>query len=422
MSSFRERHAMAFIMLTVLVDTIGFGIVIPVTPELIMELTGEGLSGAAQFGGGLLFAYALMQFVFAPVLGNLSDRFGRRPVLLVSLSALGLDYIFMGLAPSITWLFVGRLIAGAAGATHATANAYVADVTPPEKRAQRFGLVNASWGLGFVLGPVLGGLLGELGPRVPFFAAAGLALANVAYGALILPETLRPEARRPFTLARANPVGAVLQMRHYPLVLFSLGALVLYQIAHDANPSTWTYYTMLKFDWSERMVGLSMGMVGICMTIVQAGLIGAVIGRFGAKRTVYGGMAVMATGFLGFAFAPGTIWMFVFIVPFALGSVAMPALRGILSAHVPENAQGELQGAIASLVSLTAIIAPLLMTQLFAFFTGDAAPVYFPGASFLAAALLTFASAMLLSGVLRGAAPEAVSETSPPVAEEADAA
>jgi len=410
MSGFRERHAMAFILLTVLIDTIGFGIVIPVTPELIMELTGEGLSGAARFAGGLLFAYALMQFVFAPVLGNLSDRFGRRPVLLASLFALGLDYVLMGLAPSIGWLFAGRLIAGAAGATSATANAYVADVTPPGQRAQRFGLVNAAWAGGFVVGPVIGGLLGGLGPRVPFFAAAGLALANVAYGALVLPETLRPEARRPFTLTRANPVGAVLQMRRHPVVLLSLGALVLYQIAHDANPSTWSYYTMLKFEWSERMVGLSLGMVGICMTIVQAGLIGTIIAKLGEKRTVFTGMVLMATGFLGFALAPGSVWMFLFVVPFALGTVAMPALRGILSAQVEADAQGELQGAIASLVSLTAIVAPLLMTQLFAFFTDAAAPIFFPGAPFVAAALLTFASALLLARVLRGVAPRTARE------------
>jgi DHA1 family tetracycline resistance protein-like MFS transporter len=391
---------MLFILITVLIDTIGFGIVAPVTPELIMELTGQPISEAALYGGWLMFLYALTQFFAAPILGNLSDRFGRRPVLIASLFTLGLDYLLMALAPTLEWLFVGRAIAGIAGATFATANAYIADVSDPEMRAQNFGLLGSAWGLGFILGPVIGGLLGEYGPRVPFFAAAALAGANVLYGFFVLPESLPTEARRPFSFKRANPIGALAQMRKYPGVLMLFGALVLYQLAHDANPSTWTYYTMLKFGWSERDVGLSMGVLGISMVVVQGLLIRIVIPKLGDRRTVLLGLAVMATGYLGFSLA-GEGWvMLVFIVPFALGSLAMPALRSILSHRVGPDAQGELQGAMSSLMSLTAIVAPVFLTQLFGYFTSASAPVYFPGAPFMTAAVLTMGSAVVVAGVL----------------------
>lgn len=398
------RMPLIFILIAIGIDTIGFGIIIPVVPELIMELTGEGLGAAAIYGGWLLFCYALMQLFFAPVLGNLSDRFGRRPVLLCSLAAFGLDYTLMGLAPTITWLFIGRLIAGVTGATHATANAYAADISAPSERAKSFGLIGAAWGLGFILGPVLGGFLGELGPRVPFFVAAALALGNVLYGLLVLPETLPPEGRRPFRIGRANPIGAFGQMRAYPFVVGSLVALVFYQIAHDANPSTWTYYTMLKFDWSEREVGYSMGAVGLLLVAVQAGLIQILIDGLGELRTVYFGFAMMAVGYAGFAFSTSGWMMYAFIVPFALGGVAMPALRGLLSNQVPENGQGELQGALASLVSLTAIVAPLFMTQLFGFFTSGSS-LYFPGAPFLAASVLVVGSMVWFTRTLRVSPP-----------------
>ncbi len=395
-----SKRAMLFILITVLIDTIGFGIVAPVTPELIMELTGQPISEAALYGGWLMFLYALTQFFAAPILGNLSDRFGRRPVLIASLFTLGLDYLLMALAPTLEWLFVGRAIAGIAGATFATANAYIADVSDPEMRAQNFGLLGSAWGLGFILGPVIGGLLGEYGPRVPFFAAAALAGANVLYGFFVLPESLPTEARRPFSFKRANPIGALAQMRKYPGVLMLFGALVLYQLAHDANPSTWTYYTMLKFGWSERDVGLSMGVLGISMVVVQGLLIRIVIPKLGDRRTVLLGLAVMATGYLGFSLA-GEGWvMLVFIVPFALGSLAMPALRSILSHRVGPDAQGELQGAMSSLMSLTAIVAPVFLTQLFGYFTSASAPVYFPGAPFMTAAVLTMGSAVVVAGVL----------------------
>ena len=395
-----SKRAMLFILITVLIDTIGFGIVAPVTPELIMELTGQPISEAALYGGWLMFLYALTQFFAAPILGNLSDRFGRRPVLIASLFTLGLDYLLMALAPTLEWLFVGRAIAGIAGATFATANAYIADVSDSEMRAQNFGLLGSAWGLGFILGPVIGGLLGEYGPRVPFFAAAALAGANVLYGFFVLPESLPTDDRRPFSFKRANPIGALAQMRKYPGVVMLFGALVLYQLAHDANPSTWTYYTMLKFGWSERDVGLSMGVLGISMVVVQGLLIRIVIPKLGDRRTVLLGLAVMATGYLGFSLADEGWVMLVFIVPFALGSLAMPALRSILSHRVGADAQGELQGAMSSLTSLTAIVAPVFLTQLFGYFTSASAPVYFPGAPFMTAAVLTMGSAVVVAGVL----------------------
>lgn len=395
-----SKRAMIFILITVLIDTIGFGIVAPVTPELIMELTGQPISEAALYGGWLMFLYALTQFFAAPILGNLSDRFGRRPVLIASLFTLGLDYLLMALAPTLEWLFVGRAIAGIAGATFATANAYIADVSDSEMRAQNFGLLGSAWGLGFILGPVIGGLLGEYGPRVPFFAAAALAGANVLYGFLVLPESLPTDDRRPFSFKRANPIGALAQMRKYPGVVMLFAALVLYQLAHDANPSTWTYYTMLKFGWSERDVGLSMGVLGISIVVVQGLLIRIVIPKLGDRRTVLLGLAVMATGYLGFSLADEGWVMLVFIVPFALGSLAMPALRSILSHRVGSDAQGELQGAMSSLMSLTAIVAPVFLTQLFGYFTSASAPVYFPGAPFMTAAVLTMGSAVVVAGVL----------------------
>lgn len=396
-----DRKALAFIFVTVLLDMIGFGIVIPVMPELIMDLTGEGISQAAIYGGWLLFVYGAMQFVFAPLIGNLSDRFGRRPVLLFSLLMFTLDYVLLGFAPTLAWLFVGRLLAGIAGATGATASAFVADVSPPEERAANFGLIGAAFGLGFIIGPVIGGVLGAYGPRVPFFGAAILAFLNLVYGLLVVPETLPHDQRRVFDLRRANPVGALLSMRRYPVVIGLFAAMVFYQLAHDANPSTWSYYTMLKFDWSEREVGYSLGFVGVMFAVVQGGLIRYLIPRMGEVRAGYFGLTTMTTGFLGFAFSTESWMMVVFIIPFTLGSVATAAARGIVSNAVPDNAQGELQGATTSLMSLTAIVAPLLMTQLFGLFSGDGAPVYFPGAPFLAAAALTLTSLVVFARVMR---------------------
>lgn len=396
-----SAHSLAFILITVFVDTIGFGIIAPVVPELITELTGEGLSAAAIYGGWLMFVFAGMQFWFAPVMGNLSDRFGRRPVLLVSLIALGLDYLLMGLAPTLAWLFVGRVLAGAFAATHATANAYVADVSPPEKRAQAFGMIGAVWGVGFTVGPMIGGVLGEYGARVPFFAAAILAFANALYGLIVLPETLARDKRRPFSLARANPIGALGVLARKPGFVALLAAVALYAIAHDANPSTWTYYTMEKFGWSARDVGWSLGGVGVAVMVVQAGLVGPIVSWFGEQRAAVFGFGTMAVSFLGFATATESWVMYAYMIPFALGTVAMPALRSVMTEAVEESEQGELSGAISSIMSVMAIPAPLVMTRLFSYFTGSDAPIYFPGASFLAAGVLLVASSTIVMAVGR---------------------
>jgi DHA1 family tetracycline resistance protein-like MFS transporter len=377
-----------------LVDTIGLGIIIPVTPRLIAELTGEGISEAARWGGWLFFVYALMQFIFAPVIGNVSDRFGRRPVLILSLLAIAFDYALTGFAPTIGWLFFARLLSGAAGATYSTVNAYIADVSPPEKRAANFGLTGAAFGIGFVLGPALGGLIGEFfGPRMPFFAAAFLSLANAAYGTFVLAESLPSEKRRKFEIWRANPLGALIALKTTPAILALMGVVVLMRLAHDSLPATWTYYTIEKFQWSSADIGLSLAAVGILTAIVFGFLTRLVVPRLGEKRAVQLGLSCAALGFAGYALATRSWMMFAIMPVWALGGLATPALNAIMSRGVGDTEQGALQGAIASVGSLTSILAPVLMTSLFAFFTSSTAPIYFAGAAFLAAALFELAAA-----------------------------
>jgi DHA1 family tetracycline resistance protein-like MFS transporter len=392
----KRKAALGFIFVTLLLDVIGFGIVIPVFPKLISDLINGNLSAASQYGGWLMFSFAISHFLFSPVLVNLSDRFGRRPVLLLSLFGFGLDYLFLAFAPTIGWLFVGRIMAGIMGASMTTATAYIADVSEPEKRAQNFGLVGAAFGLGFIIGPVIGGVLGQFGPRVPFFAAAGLTFLNWLYGYFILPESLLPENRRKFDLKRANPVGSLFQIKRYPIIAGLVGSMIFIYIAAHATQSTWSYYTMEKFKWNEAWVGYSLGAIGIMVALVQGGLIRYINPKIGARRAIISGLALYVLGFTLFAFASKGWMMFVFLVPYCLGGIAMPALQGIISGQVPANEQGELQGALTSLVSVTSIVGPLLMTNLFAFFTGNKAPVYFPGAPFLMGALLTLVSLILI--------------------------
>lgn len=399
--SLNRPAAVGFIFVTLLIDVIGFGIIIPVLPKLIMHLTGETLSHASQIGGWLMFAYALMQFLCAPVLGGLSDRYGRRPILLFSLFGFGIDYVFQAFAPTIGWLFVGRLLAGVMGSSFTTGAAYIADVSTPEKRAQNFGMVGAAFGLGFIIGPAIGGLLGQYGPRAPFLAAAALALINWLYGLFVLPESLKPENRRPFDWKRANPVGTLLQLRKYPVISGLVASLVLLYIASQAVQGAWSYYTMEKFKWDERMVGISLSVVGLITAIVQAGLIRILIPALGQKRGVYAGLAMYCIGFTLFAFASSGWMMFVFLIPYCLGGIAGPSLQGIISTQVPSNEQGELQGGLTSLMSLTTIIGPPLMTGIFAYFTGPNAPVYFPGSAMLTGAFLTLISTLLAYRTLK---------------------
>lgn len=389
------KRALLFILVTVLLDSMGFGVIIPVMPELIMELTGEGLSRAAVYGGWLGFIYAALQFLFAPILGNLSDRFGRRPVLLYAVASLGLDYIVMGLAPTIRWLFISRAVAGIAGASFTPAHAYIADVSPPEKRAQSFGMMGAAFGAGFILGPALGGLLGELGPRAPFFAAAGLSLLNFIYGYFVLPETLDPSKRRPFDWRRANPIGTLIQIRKHPVVLGLLAVVFLWQVAHQVMPSIWSFYTMYKFGWTEVLVGASLAFVGTVMVLGQSTLPRVVIPRLGERRSAMIAMTVGGIGYAGYAFATEGWMMFAWLVTWLLAALTMPSIQALMSHRVAADAQGELQGAVGSLHSLSAIVAPPLMTHLFRLFTADEAPIHFPGAPFLLSAALALVGLLI---------------------------
>ncbi len=389
----QKKNALIFIFITILVDVIGLGVIIPVVPKLIANLTGEGLSEASRYGGWLMFSFAIMQFAFSPIIGGLSDRFGRRPVLLFSLLGLGIDYIFHAYAPTIGWLFVGRLIAGMFGASFTTAAAYIADISTPEKRAQNFGLIGAAFGLGFIIGPLIGGLAGSAwGPRAPFMVAAALTLLNVVYGYFILPESLSTEQRRPFEWKRANPIGSLMHLRKYPVVSGLVVSLVFIYIAAHAVQSNWSYFTMFKFNWDEKMVGYSLAVVGALIAGVQGGLIRVIIPKLGQKRSVYVGIGLYAIGLVLFGVASTSWMMFVFLLPYCLGGIAGPALQGIISAQVPPNEQGELQGALTSLMSVTSIIGPVLMNSLFAYFTAANTPVYLPGVSFFLGAFLTVLS------------------------------
>lgn len=384
------QHAVIFIFITVLIDMIGFGLIIPVMPELIEELTGLQANNAAVLGAWLMVSYAGMQFIFAPIVGGLSDRFGRKPVLLAALAGFTIDYLIMGFAPVFWLLVVGRILAGIFGASYSTANAFIADITPPEQRAARFGLIGAAFGVGFTLGPAIGGLLGDnFGPRAPFFAAAILAGANFVYGLIVLPETLKPENRRKFDIMRANPLGSLMQMRKYPAVLVLMSAIFLMLLGHSVYPAIWAYYTDFKFGWGPREIGLSLMAVGLSSAIVQGGLTRILVPRLGEWRavTLSLSLAVIAYALYGLATAG---WMVYAIIVFAaLGGIGQPALQGVMSRIVPQNAQGELQGAMTSLQSLSMIIGPLVMSRVFSHFSEDASVVTFAGAPFLLASGLT---------------------------------
>lgn len=385
----QRNKALGFIFITLLIDCTGIGLIIPVVPTLIQKMIGGDLSLASEYGGWLTFAYAFTQFLFAPVIGGISDMYGRRPVLLLSLIGLGIDYVFLALAPTIAWLFVGRVIAGFFGASFTTASAYIADVSTPEKRAQNFGMIGAAFGLGFIIGPVLGGVVSKFGDRIPFVVAAFLSLLNALYGYFILPESLKKENRRKFDWKRANPLGSLMHLKRYPAIAGLLGAMALLYIAGHSAQSTWTYYTMEKFKWDEAMVGYSLGAVGILIAIVQGGLIRYTIPALGQKKSVYIGFSLYLLGFILFAFATKGWMMFAILVPYCLGGIAPPAIQGIMSTQTPPNEQGELQGVMTGMMSLASIIGPLLMTNLFAHFTKAGSDVYFPGAPFIASAILT---------------------------------
>ncbi len=392
----KRTPGLAFIFVTLLIDILGFGLLIPILPKFVALLSGRGLSAGARDYGWLLALYGLMQFLFSPVLGTLSDRYGRRPVLLLSLLFSGLDYVIMALAPSLVWLYVGRILSGITGASFTAASAYIADVSPPEKRSQNFGLIGAAFGIGFILGPAAGGLLGAWGTRVPFWAAAGLAGANLLYGWLILPESLDPKNRRAFSWREANPLGALRVLGRYPVVWGLTGALAASNLGGQCLNSTWVLFTTARFGWGVRENGLSLAVFGAVALIFQVGLARVLLPRWGDRRTLVIGLAVGVVQFAAFALATRGWMIYVITLAGGLGFLSGQATQGLLSRQVGEDEQGTLQGALASLVSLTGIAGPVLATSLFAYFTRAAAPVKLPGISFLLAAALT-ALALALS-------------------------
>lgn len=394
--------ALGFIFVTVLIDIIGFGIIIPVLPKLIQDLTGGDMSEASRYGGWLMFTYAFMQFLFAPILGNLSDRYGRRSIILISLFGFGLDYLLLAWAPTITWLFIARILSGITGASITTASAYIADISTPEKRAQNFGMIGAAFGLGFIIGPFIGGVLGQYGDRIPFLFAAGLTLVNWLYGMFILPESLPADKRRKFEWSKANPVGSLLHLKKYPAVAGLIISLTLIYIGAHAVQSTWSYYTMEKFKWNSAMVGYSLAFVGLMIAIVQGGLIRVVIPKLGQSKSLFTGLVMYTIGMVCFAFAGSTAFMFASCFVYCLGGIAGPALQGIISSHVPSNEQGELQGALTSLMSATSIVGPPVMTNLFSFFSQPGGQIYFPGAPFIAGAIFFLISTIITFRSLQG--------------------
>ena len=394
------RHALVFIFFTVLIDSIGFGIILPVMPRLLTALTGETTAAVTPIAGFLLTTYAVMQFACGPIMGNLGDRYGRRPVLLGSLAAFGFDYLLMGFAPSVGWLFLGRAIAGVAGAVYSPAMAYIADVSTPEKRAQSFGIMGAAFGGGFILGPAIGGLLGSLGPRAPFLVAAALAGLNFLYGYFVLPESLPRERRRKFEWSRANPLGTLLALRRYPAVIAIAGAVFLWQLAHQVYPSTWAFFAKIRFQWTEIEIGASLAFVGILMAFTQGYLTGKIVPRIGEYRAVLLGVGSGMVSMLMLAFATQSWFAYLAMAAGTLQGLAYPSMNAIMSKQVPANEQGELQGGVASMMSLTTIIGPLIMTQTLGRFSAPGAPFYFPGAAFVLASALALLSLAIVLRVL----------------------
>ena len=382
------RLPLVFILMTVMIDAMGVGLIMPIMPGLIVEVQGGTLADAALWGGILATVFALMQFFFSPILGNLSDAYGRRPVLLVSLFIMALDYLVMALAGTIWLLFLGRVVGGITAATHSTAGAYMADISKPTEKAANFGLIGAAFGVGFVLGPLIGGLLGEFGTRAPFYAAAILAALNFVLGWFVLNETVTEENRRPFDLRRASPMGSIRAMARIPGVLRLLWVFFLYSVAIYVYPAIWSYFTEERFDWSPQMIGLSLGIFGASMASVQGGVLRHVVRKFGERNTVIYGQVFDFVGFSFLAFITSGTLALILTPITAMGAVVTPALQAIMSKSVADNQQGELQGVMTAVHALSMIVSPMLMAAVFAQFSRDGAAVYLPGAPFLVALVL----------------------------------
>lgn len=394
--------AISFIFITLVLDILGVGLVIPILPKLVESLQEGGVAAASNTYGILAALYSLMQFLFAPLLGSLSDRFGRRPVILVSLLGSGLDYFLLAYTPSLFWFFVGRIVAGITGANFAAATAYIADVSPPEKRAANFGLIGAAFGLGFILGPALGGLLGNVGLRVPFLVAGGLALLNWLYGLLVLPESLASENRRAFSWARSNPVGALLHLRKHSMVFALAGVFFLLHLAHQSLPSTWVLYTSYRYHWTVGQIGISLAIVGITAAVVQGGLTRVVVGRFGESTAVVAGLAVATASYVAYGLATEGWMIYLILAAGSLGGVTGPAVQGLISRSVGADEQGGVQGSLTCLASIAGIIGPPIATRQFSFFIGESAPVHLPGAAFFfSAALMVLALSLAIRSFRR---------------------
>jgi len=382
-----QAASKGFIFTTVLVDVIGLGVIIPVIPELLLKLGGGSLGDSALISGFLTFSFAFMQFLFAPLMGILSDKLGRRPVLLAALLGLGLDYFVMGLAPNLAWLFASRIVAGIAGSSFTVANAYMADISTPENKAQNFGLIGAAFGLGFVIGPALGGLAGQIRIELPFFIAGGLSILNFLFGLIVLPESLSREKRQPIEWSKANPISSLRYLAKMKRVIGLIAAFFVVYIASHALQSTWTFFTIAKFKWDTSMIGYSLTVVGLLVAIVQGGLVKPIVARIGSKQTVVLGYALWALGMVLFATMPNQWLLLAALAPYCLGGIATPTIQSVISNNVPDTEQGKLQGALTSLISISSIVGPLIMTAIFYGFTNENG-LYFPGAPFIMGSIL----------------------------------
>jgi DHA1 family tetracycline resistance protein-like MFS transporter len=396
-----NRVALGFIFTAILIDVIGLGIIIPVLPALLKEMSGGDLSTASQYGGWLMFSYAAFEFLCAPLIGGLSDQYGRKRVLVASLFGFTLDYLFLAFAPNIFWFFVGRIIAGILGASYSTGTAYIADISTAENKAKNFGLVGVAFGLGFIIGPFLGGVLGEFGSRVPFFAAAAISFINCLFGLFFVPESLAKENRRKFDIRRANPLGTFTQLIKNKKLRMLVIAFFLFYVSGHAVQSTWTYFNIEKFGWSEFQIGISLGIIGLWVVLVNGLLIEPFIRYFGIVKAILLSSVLMGIGNILFAFATEGWMMYIFMLPYILGGICEPAIQSLISNKIPLNEQGEVQGALTGLISLSSIIGPPVMSNLFSFFAVKESVFYFPGAAFILGAIITLISTILLYPALK---------------------
>lgn len=387
-----KKTALLFIFITILVDVIGIGIILPIIPDLIMELTGEGNHMAIIYGMWLTTAFAGMQFLFSPVLGEISDKYGRRPILLLALLGLSIDYMMHAWAPTIAWLFLGRFLAGITGASFTVASAYIADVSTKENKAKNFGLIGAAFGIGFIIGPGIGGFFGEIDIRLPFYIAAGLTFTNFLFGWFFVPESLAPEKRRTINVHKMIPGVSLFALRNYKGLLLLISAFFLANLAGQALPSTWSYYGIERYDWNPKQIGISLMVVGLLVAIVQGFLVGVLVKKLGKRKVIIFGFLLWTVGMFLFSLASEPWMLYAFLIPYALGGIAGPTVQGVISNQVPDNEQGILQGSITGLVSITAILGQLIFSPVFYYFVRPDADIYYPGAPYALAALFLLAA------------------------------